>query len=43
MCIRDRVVSETIVEESEIEESVPDTKSEPEDEFEARLRRLMRD
>ena len=37
------VVSETIVKESEIEESVPDTKSEPEDEFEARLRRLMRD
>ncbi len=34
---------ETIAQEPEVEDSVPDSKPEPEDEFEARLRRLMRD
>jgi len=34
---------EAIAQEPEVEDSVPDSKPEPEDEFEARLRRLMRD
>ena len=39
----EEIMPEAIAQEPEVEDSVPDSKPEPEDEFEARLRRLMRD